>query len=217
MNEPGTGNWGSLEWVKWFVENIDGVEKFRKLCRGWFQSFEGESAEPDKVGEILILGPGGVGKTTFAKIIAAASHPVLDARGSYEESIRIEHFAFGTDDAVEIVVLPGQEHRRKSTWEDELQRIADGQYSGVMLFSSYGMHSLGEISYKHTDVYQPRMSSKAFVKEFSEKQRKEEIAVLESIQPYIIACPSRLWLNSVVTKEDLWWPQREGVKDNRRK
>ena len=64
---------------QWIAEKLSDV-------RSWlFGGGQEESASG-----ILIIGPGGVGKSTAARILSGGHDSILDIPGQYEESIRVE-------------------------------------------------------------------------------------------------------------------------------
>lgn len=163
--------------------------------------------------EVLILGPGGVGKTTFGRLISLDYDFRFDSPGGYEESIGVDTFTIADDEQVEIVVLPGQKHRRDSSWTDVLEEIKNGRFRGIMLFSAYGHHSLGEISFKSLELYEKCGRRKRdFLSAYFESKRRDELDVLRRLQPYIETSSNPLWLLSVVAKQDLWWSERQSVE-----
>jgi hypothetical protein len=98
-------------------------EELLKKINEWFKgqsstessTGENEASTPVRPG-ILIIGPGGVGKTTIARILAGDfDHILTETSGGYRESLNIEKFSLKDDPEIGIVVPPGQEHRRPST------------------------------------------------------------------------------------------------------
>jgi ABC-type multidrug transport system ATPase subunit len=80
------------------------------VIRTWFR---GDGSKGNR--GILILGPGGVGKTTLARILAGEYDFLLESPGEYDESIGIERYTLADAPKVNIVVSPGQEIRRAAT------------------------------------------------------------------------------------------------------
>ncbi|MEN6451434.1 MAG: hypothetical protein ABFC96_13155, partial [Thermoguttaceae bacterium] len=134
---------------------------------------------------------------------------LLDIPGAYQESIDLEHFALADDPAVELVVPPGQRHRRDATWSDVERTIGAGGYRGIVIASSYGYHSLGEISYKQHRLYHGDKA--AFLADFLQESRADELSVLKRLAPHIRLNARKCWILTLVTKEDLWWADRADV------
>lgn len=141
-----------IETAKWAGDNVRWVYERIKEIKGWLQtSRQGARNGPRK---ILLAGPGGVGKSTFARIFSQQFSFLTDAPALYRESLDAESFSLAGEESVAFLVLPGQRHRRESTRPAFLQRAADGEFRGMLLFSSFGHQSLGELF-----VPQPRLVS----------------------------------------------------------
>jgi len=104
-----------------------------------------------------------------------------------------------------LVILPGQEHRRASTWTDELRELEEGKYRGLILVSAFGYHSLGQ-SYKLDNLYDEE-NEDAFLPAYVASKRSAEVAVLKAVAPHLENNRHPMWVLSVVTKADLWWPE----------
>lgn len=66
--------------------------------------------------EIAVFGPGGTGKTTLGNILAG-KFDLGGAGQAYQESIAVERYGKQGNLWATAVVVPGQEHRRESTWD----------------------------------------------------------------------------------------------------
>ena len=97
---------------------------------------------------ILIIGAGGVGKTTLARILSGDFDWLLGEPWRYSQSFTIEVTTLKDDPKVKVVVPPGQPIRRESTWADIEGGLAGGKYRGVIVVSANGYHTLPEQSYK---------------------------------------------------------------------
>src|SRR5207244_3297851 len=72
----------------------------------------------------------------------------FEVPSAYDESYRIERYVLEGDPSTEIVVPPGQEHRREANWEGLFSQLKAGVYRGVICLVAYGYHTLGRIRYK---------------------------------------------------------------------
>ena len=132
-------------------------------------------------------------------------NPLLHLPGTYKESIGVEHYALKDVPGVEIVVPPGQRQRRDATWTDLHADLVAGKFRGVILLAADGHHSFTR-SYKENRLYQN--DKDRFVEEFCAAQRTEELTVLRQLAPHITASRGRVWMLTLVAKQDLWWPKR---------
>ncbi|MGE0610000.1 MAG: GTPase domain-containing protein, partial [Pirellulales bacterium] len=112
---------------------------FREVVRWWRQP--GQRS-------VLILGPGGVGKTTLGQFLSTPMQAVDERRGEYIETISIETFPLSDYKNVEIVVPPGLDHRLAASWAQIAGDIRSGKYRGIVVVAADGHHALGDISLK---------------------------------------------------------------------
>lgn len=202
MPDPVT-SWQVFTWA-W-----DKKHEIGKLLTGLYGWFLGKRHK-DKRG-ILVIGPGGSGKTTLGLLLSGEYDWLTDSPWAYTESRRLEYYVLKDDNRVEVVVPPGQKKRREAYWSDLQREIATGKYRGVILLSAFGYHTLGElVSYKHHPLYAKKRD--AFLKAYLEEQRGEELRILRQLIPYLELCRQRVWLLSLVAKQDLWWDDHPTVE-----
>jgi hypothetical protein len=129
---------------------------------------------------------------------------LLDSPWRYTESVGVNRLKLKADLAAEVVVMPGQHHRRRSSWSGVGQDLSKGTYHGVIFVMSYGYHSLSHDSYTQDPLYEPERDRAIFLKKYLDAARQDEIACLQQLVPFMKECPRKLWLTSLVTKQDLW-------------
>src|SRR4051812_14458132 len=118
--------------LSWLWEKKDEIRKKLTELRDWFRKTP--TAEDNR--GILILGSGGVGKTTLGKLLSGDYDLLFDLPGNYEESLNIERYSLKDPPEVEIVVPPGQQHRREATWSELQADIGAGKFRGIILLAA---------------------------------------------------------------------------------
>jgi hypothetical protein len=163
-------------------------------------------------GRIVILGPGGTGKDTLAKILTSKDVPISLDLAKYKESPDIEQYKVKRKggDEIEIVVLPGQSHRRETTWPEFLKKISSGEIRGIIFLTSYGYHSIGDIKISALKQWPGRKDR--FLKAYLKDRISEELKVIAELLPAIKSSEKKVWLLTVTTKQDLWWKSSDEVR-----
>ena len=164
--------------------------------------------------KILIIGPGGAGKSTLGKILSGEYDLLMDLPGKYEESQDPESQRLQGDPGVELVVLPGQLHRQKATWSEPLAGVGAGDYRGIIVVAPYGCDSLGPLSYKKHPLY--AKNKEAFLKALLAQNRAAELDVIRQLVRHAKGNKKKLWLLTLVSKQDLWWGEADKVEKHYR-
>jgi len=162
---------------------------------------------------IAIFGPGGVGKTTLGYYLSGGHLSDFHDQ-KYQESINIEKYSFDGNVICDLLVPPGQARRQEYTWTRLFQSLASGEVQGIINIVSAGYHSFSELSYQETQYYQEDMSIEDFVQAYRQSSMQRELDVIERLTPRLCDAKADIWMITLVTKQDLWWDQRESVKQH---
>lgn len=182
----------AIEAIKFLKEAYDA---------GWFDKL---IVHLKKKHRVLVLGATGAGKTAFLKSLKTVVPEAIDVMNRTEF---VEKFEITLSKRPFIFKdTPGQIHhaaRRREAIKETLK--LRGGIAGVINLVSSGYH-------ESRAVPKPRISAEGQVEEeFLEAQRQVELALLSEWTPLLGGTDSANWLITVVTKADLWWPQRVEV------
>ena len=128
-----------------------------------------DQIEPDR--SILVIGAGGTGKTTFSRLLEGHLDWLDDPPGEYVESMGVDRLLLTDDSGLEVVVAPGQAHRRESTWPELLADLTKGIYRGVVLVNAFGYHTFSVPSMKNHMLWDG--SRARFLPKYLESRRME--------------------------------------------
>lgn len=201
------------EVVRWLWEQGEEVAARIRRLVDWFRG----KGKPDvKEPGILIIGPGGSGKTTLGKILSGQYDLLLDLPGKYEESLDTETHQLASAAGVEVVVLPGQWHRQEAAWAAPLANVAAGKYRGIIVLAPYGYDSIGLQNYQKHPLFAKSKDKETFCEDYAAQNRPAEVEILRKLAPHVKANAGKLWLLTLVGKEDLWCEKRAQVEEHYR-
>lgn len=180
----------------------------------WLRGRKNPSEAERPARGVLILGSGGTGKSTFGRLLSGQPDWLNDDPGEYAESPDLERFALADDPSVELIVAPGQEYRRAATWPELLGQVGAGHYRGVVLVNAYGYHTFGTPSYKDHKLF--TKDKETFRADYLADRRTEELRVLQQLVPHLSICPRKVWVLSLVVKQDLWGSKQGVVEQHYR-
>lgn len=79
--------------------------------------------------------------------------------------------------------------------------MAAGRYKGVIVVSAFGHHTPARLGLKQLKPGVPKESA---LEGYFADCRSDEVGVLRQISEPLAASPNKVWLLSVVAKQDLW-------------
>lgn len=191
--------------MMWLWQNKAGLKTAYDAVQSWFTT---------SGAGIVVLGPGGVGKSTLGQFLHGDYKESMSVPGRYVESVGIEKYEITKDPPAEILVAPGQSHRR-STWNELFAALDEGTLRGIVLVSANGYHSLGDIDPERHRLH--KGDDDAFLQDYLNDGLKRECEILRLVAERIVACRHRHWLLHIIAKEDLWWSKRDLAMENYQK
>ncbi len=160
--------------------------------------------------QIVIFGSGGVGKTSLANLLIGKSR-LGDIPAQYRESPGIEKLTLPGNLACHLLVAPGQPDARDVQWPELYRRLGKGNARLIINVVAYGYHAIPG-SFRDIPIYENYTDAEAFFTIFTRNRRDEEVQLLEELFPRLCDAPDPLSMITLVTKQDLWWPDRNEVK-----
>jgi energy-coupling factor transporter ATP-binding protein EcfA2 len=164
---------------------------------------------------IVIFGAGGTGKSTLGKILAG-EFGLKNILQPYQLSVMTEQLQLDSKIPSSILVVPGQAGF-VNQWDEPLRKIANSQIDLIINVVSYWYHSFtisGYTSYLNHSDYQLGMTADNFVAVYSQNNRELEMKLLNKIAPSLsLAHEKKVVIITLVTKQDLWWLNRQGVSE----
>lgn len=167
--------------------------------QGWIEKLK--DAAFARKHPVLVLGSTGVGKTNFLESLRTFVPQAIDAVNRTEvasrEKIKIDKDIFIFEDT------PGQKlHRQRRM--NAILGAAGSDGLGVINLTSWGLHEYG---FNQGDAILDGKPNPEWLK----RRKKDEIDAISEWGPLIMASSAK-WFFTVVTKSDLWWPDRELVE-----
>jgi energy-coupling factor transporter ATP-binding protein EcfA2 len=158
---------------------------------------------------IVICGAGGTGKSTLGRLLSG-EFGRQDILQPYQISFRSEKLELDSETSTSVLVLPGQ----SEFWGEELKKIANNRVDLLINVVSYGYHSImGQFDYQSILGYQRGMTPREVIVSHIEGKQPIEIELLHQLKPHLsIANKKKVLMITLVTKQDLWWPDRQEVK-----
>jgi hypothetical protein len=152
---------------------------------------------------IAVFGPGGVGKTTLGTILADDFSPEKLAQ-DYVDTPDTEKIWLKSNDSQSILIAPGQRERVLMHWPAIQTSLTKANRPIIINVVAWGYHT-------------PRKSVPITVGQIEEHisaARDEELRVFTDLVNFFTQTTGPLTLITLVTKEDLWWSDRDAVKSH---
>lgn len=158
---------------------------------------------------IVVFGAAGTGKSSLGRLLSGA-----DVTSEYNESTQVETYRLDGATSCTVLVPPGQESLRAATWSDLVRDVTSGKATVVIHLVSWGINAIEPLPYRGVAGFQEGMSPEEAAIVFAAHQRDREIETLREYAGHFGLAPHKLSLLTVVTKQDLWWDQREEVRQH---
>ena len=161
--------------------------------------------------KVPIFGDGGTGKSTLGTLLQGQldlTNPVP----VYRSSIRREERRLPGEIPCIFLVAPGQKRFRERTdeWTELFRVVTAAKSAAIINVVSYGYHST-ELEYGAHDIYKTGMSEAEYLRAYLAYNQAGELDALRLLLPHAMAVKAKLWMITLVTKQDLWWNDRHDV------
>lgn len=160
--------------------------------------------------KIPIFGAGGAGKSTAGKLLTGTDP--LELNAPYAESWDLETLNLKGAVPGSIIVAPGQKPRVDRHWPELMKNIVGGKSFGLINVVANGLHSLELTSITEHSLFQNGQSVTVFMDVYTRERRKIELDLLKKLLGGLAGTDSRIWMVTLVNKQDLWWDARDAVK-----
>jgi hypothetical protein len=163
--------------------------------------------------DIPVFGAGGNGKSTLGDLFDGTNP--FELGGSYNPSTITETVALKKEMPGGLSFLPGQENKVDKFWSPAIHRLNDGQCKGFINVVSYGYHSIETLeSFAQSELYEQNQSPEEFLDAFLNDSREQEIKLMELLVDKLMISNQKIWLVTLINKQDLWFDSKEDVRNH---
>lgn len=156
---------------------------------------------------VLVLGPGGVGKTTLGRFVEDPDRKIVPQ--PYNESFGIEKVDVPGASAAQVMTAPGQERRLEASWDEIMAAVEKHKRIGLINVVANGFHST---SLNIQDLRKDIETSTQTKTRYFHECREKELNQLREIELKFKKINKPLWMVTLVTKQDLWWADKSNVR-----
>ncbi len=161
--------------------------------------------------KIVIMGAGGTGKTTLAHFLT--NNPAYKEL-NYSQTHTDEKINIGGNTIGSYWIAPGQAESRERYFPEMFREIANGKVCGIIHVVSYGFHSIdAQLSLQGMLHYREGMPDVEYLAALQTHNRATELSILQELKHRIKDSPQKIWLITLVLKQDLWWAEKEKVQE----
>lgn len=159
---------------------------------------------------IVLFGCGGTGKSTTGQILSGniETHQLT---GDYNLSTAMEDDGLKGRFFINVKVPPGQEIYRKE-WSKLFREIIASKRTPIVInVVCWGMHSPAKSELASIPEFATGITEDN-IRQYRENRIQAEIDALQEIVDHTELFNTPISFLTLVTKQDLWWPERAAVK-----
>lgn len=160
--------------------------------------------------EVFIFGTFGTGKTTLSDLLEGTVE-IGKVTGEYIPSPTEELSVLAERRFSKVLTMPGQENRRSKSWGKAINQIKNAQNALIIDVVCFGYQSTAATSLESIPTLANGVTPESLSKYLGER-RQEEIASVKYLVDSLGYIDNEVDFVTLVTKQDLWWNDRDQVK-----
>lgn len=202
-----------------FVEALGGVVvdkaasavfENRNYIATWGKDFYNRIAKGQNL--VVFFGAGGTGKTTTGQVISGELD-LSEFKGEYDLSTEVEKKGIKDRYFINVQIPPGQKIYRDAIWSNLIREIIKSKRVPIIVnVVCWGMHSPAHTELSSIPEFSDGVNEQT-VNKFMERNRRDELEALKDIAKHSSLFKTPIKMLTLVTKQDLWWNEREAVKE----
>ncbi|MGV2101264.1 hypothetical protein [Rhizobium sp. 21-4511-3d] len=161
---------------------------------------------------IVMFGCGGTGKSTTGQILSGNSAG-NQLNGEYNLSTKMENWGLKGRFFVNVKIPPGQETYR-ATWSQLVREIIESKRVPIIInVVCWGMHSPAKLELSSIPEFSTGLTSDN-INSYRSRRLADEQKALDEIVAHADLFKTKIKFITLVTKQDLWWPDRMAVRQH---